>query len=89
MLADDDVGYSVDETTLEAGQRLFEYRNHRETDYCVAGEGTIEDLSDGRVVNLRPGTIYSAGIGGDHRVTTSTEMTLVCVFTPALIADED
>jgi L-ectoine synthase len=90
ILAGDGLEYSVHETTLEPGQRLrFQYRNHRETVYCVDGEGTVEDMSDGRVIPLQPGVLYSAGIGDDHVVTTTSEMKLICIFTPALVGSEE
>lgn len=90
ILEKDGIDYSVHETTLEAGQRLqFRYGSHRETVYCVSGSGTIEDVAAGRVVNLEPGVLYSAGIGDDHVVTTSSEMKLVCIFTPPLLGAEE
>lgn len=90
VLAGDGVGYSVHETTLDAGQRLrFEYRNHRETVYCIEGQGAVEDVSGGRVIRLGPGVLYSAGVGEDHIVTTESQMRLLCIFTPALIGSEE
>jgi L-ectoine synthase len=90
VLAGEGPDYSVHETTLDAGVTLrFEYQHHRETVYCIAGEGTIEDLGAGRVVRLGPGGLYSAGIGEDHIITTDTEMKLVCIFSPPLAGDEE
>lgn len=90
VLADDGIGYSLHETTLDAGIELaFTYRNHRETVYCVTGEGSIEDLASGRRLPLVPGVTYSAGIGEPHVVRTTTEMKLVCVFTPPLVGSEE
>jgi L-ectoine synthase len=90
VLAAEGIGYSVHETTLEAGISLpFEYAHHRETVYCVSGEGRIEDLSSGRAASLSPGGLYSAGIGEPHRITTATEMRLLCIFTPPLAGTEE
>jgi L-ectoine synthase len=90
ILADDDVGYSLHETTLDAGIELrFEYRSHRETVYCVEGSGSVEDLGIGRRVALVPGAMYSAGIGEPHVVRTTSQMRLLCVFTPALTGTEE
>ena len=90
VLAGEGPDYSVHETTLEAGVRLrFSYRDHRETVYCVAGEGLIEDVGGARTVRLIPGGLYSAGIGEDHVITTDTEMKLLCIFTPPLTGDEE
>jgi L-ectoine synthase len=89
VLAGEGPDYSVHETTLDAGVRLsFEYQHHRETVYCVAGEGTIEDAHAGRVVRLAAGGLYSAGIGEDHVITADTELKLVCIFSPPLTGDE-
>jgi L-ectoine synthase len=90
VLADEDIGYSVHETTLEPGIDLrFEYAHHRETVYCVSGEGQVEDLTSGRTADLAPGGLYSAGIGEPHRIVTTTEMRLLCVFTPPLAGSEE
>jgi L-ectoine synthase len=90
VLADEDIGYSVHETTLAAGISLrFEYEHHRETVYCVRGKGQVEDLTSGRIVDLAPGGLYSPGIGEPHRIATATEMRLLCVFTPPLAGTEE
>jgi L-ectoine synthase len=90
LLADDGIGYSLHETTLDAGIELrFEYRNHRETVYCLEGEGSVEDVASGRRTVLRPGSMYSAGIGEPHVVRTDTQMRVLCVFTPALGGTEE
>lgn len=90
VLADDAIGYSVHETTLEPGVELpFEYRRHRETVYCIEGEGSIEDVGSGVTVPLRPGTMYSAGVGEAHVVRAETQVKVLCVFTPALAGAEE
>ena len=61
------------------------YEHHRETVYCVSGEGQVEDLTSG----LAPGGLYSAGIGEPHRFATATEMRLLCLFTPPLAGTEE
>jgi len=90
VVAEDGLKYSFHVTTLDEGaEQEFEYRDHRETVYCVEGEGIIEDLSDGRVEHLAPGSLYSAGIGEPHRITAVTPMRLVCVFDPPLLGTEE
>ena len=90
MLAGEGPEYSVHETTLDAGISLrFEYEHHRETVYCVQGEGQVRDLASGRVAELTPGGLYSAGVGEPHEISTRTEMLLVCIFTPPLIGREE
>lgn len=90
VVAEDGLGYSFHVTVLDEGARLeFEYEDHRETVFCVEGEGRIEDLSAGRTERMTPGTIYSAGIGEPHVITADTSMTLVCVFDPPLTGSEE
>ncbi len=89
-MADDGLTYSFHATTLDQGARLkFEYEDHRETVFCIEGEGRLEDLSDGRTERLTPGSIYSAGIGEPHVITADTPMSLVCVFDPPLAGIEE
>jgi L-ectoine synthase len=90
VLAEDGIGYSLHETTLEPGVELrFEYVSHRETVYCIEGEGSVEDVVTGRRVQLRPGSMYSAGVGEPHVVRAETPVKVVCVFTPALAGREE
>jgi len=90
FLSDDELGYSVHETTVAAGTQLrFTYRHHRETVYCVQGEGSIEDVATGHVVPLAPGGMYSAGVGDEHVLTCNTETKFLCIFTPPLIGTEE
>lgn len=90
IIADDGLKYSFHITTLDEGAHLqFEYADHRETVYCIQGEGQIEDLSAGRTERITPGTIYSAGIGEPHLITADTTMSLVCVFDPPLSGTEE
>ena len=90
VLAGEGPEYSVHETTLDAGTSLrFEYEHHRETVYCVEGEGQIHDLAADRVVELTPGGLYSAGVREPHEISTRTEMRLVCIFTPPLTGREE
>jgi L-ectoine synthase len=89
FLAGDGLGYSMHETTVDAGTRLeICYTIHRESVYCVSGEGTVEDVLSQRVVQVRPGTVWSAGISDAHVITADSLMTFVCVFTPALASGE-
>jgi L-ectoine synthase len=90
VLAGEGADYSVHETSLDAGVVLrFAYVRHRETVYCVEGEGTLEDLGAGRSVSITPGSLYSAGIGEEHVISALTEMKLVCIFTPPLSGIEE
>ena len=90
VVAEDGTPYSFHITVLDRGTRLhFEYTRHRETVYCIKGNGTISDLATGETITLQPGGLYSAGIGEPHEIVALSEMTLACVFTPALDGSEE
>ena len=56
----DGMGYSVHETTIvEGSESHMQYKNHLETNYCVAGEGEVVDGATGETHQIRPGTIYA------------------------------
>ena len=90
ILARDGLTYSVHETTIEPGVTLrFTYRVHSETVYCISGEGSVQDVAAGQTWPIRPGSLYSAGVGDDHIVTSVTELKLLCVFDPPLEGREE
>ncbi len=89
LLARDGLGYSFHDTLIIAGstQRL-EYKNHIEANYCISGEGEVEEVATGRTWPLRPGTMYVLDAHNAHIIRAETDMRLLCVFTPALTGDE-
>ncbi len=89
ILERDGLKYSVHETIIEANLDLrFHYNSHRETVYCIEGEGTVENVLTGEVASLHPGVIYSAGIKEEHVLKTRTRMKLLCIFDPPLQGKE-
>ena len=87
LLASDGMGFSMHDTTVAAGLELeLEYRHHLEACYCVEGSGQVEAQSGSW--ELRPGTLYSADLGEEHRLSSATGMRLICVFNPPLRGDE-
>lgn len=89
ILASDAMGCSVSDTIVEAGseQRLH-YKHHLETNYCISGEGEVEDLATGKVYPIGPGTVYALDKHDAHVVRAKTDLRFVCVFTPALTGTE-
>ena len=90
LLAADGLGYSFHDTLVRKGstQRL-EYKNHVEANYCIEGEGEVEEVATGRVWPLRPGTMYVLDRHDPHIIrATKSDLHLVCIFTPALSGDE-
>jgi len=85
LLKDDAMGFSFHITTIHAGAELrMQYSNHLESVYCVAGEGSIEDLATGAVHEIRPGILYALDRHDLHVLRARSEMTMACVFNPPL-----
>lgn len=90
VLRKDGLGHSVQETTIKPGQELHMwYRNHKESVICIAGHGQIEDLTEGGKWDLEPGVLYALDKNQQHILSSEKGMTVLCVFTPALVGPED
>lgn len=89
LLARDGMGFSFHETTILAGtETRIHYRNHLEAVFCVAGEGEIETVADGRKYGIRPGVMYALDRHDEHYLRARSELKLVCVFNPPLTGRE-
>jgi len=90
LLAADGLGYSLHDTLVSEGVALeLEYKNHVETNYCIAGEGEVEEVSTGRVWPLAAGSVYVLNAHQRHILRAlKGDLRLVCVFTPALTGEE-
>jgi len=89
LLKNDAMGFSFHITTIYAGADLeMHYQNHLEAVYCISGEGEIEDLADGKVYPVKPGTIYALNNHDRHKLRAATELKLACVFNPPLHGKE-
>ena len=89
LLAEDGVGFTLTETTTEAGaEQVLWYKHHVEANYVIEGEGEVENLATGEVFALAPGSLYVLDRNERHCLRSFTRMRLVCVFTPALTGGE-
>ena len=89
LTAGDACGFSLHLTTVDAGAELdLWYKHHIEANLCIAGEGTVTDRATGSVHRLAPGIMYTLDQHDRHVVRADTELTLVCVFDPALVGTE-
>ncbi|MGM0576894.1 MAG: ectoine synthase [Myxococcota bacterium] len=89
LLKEDGMGFSFHITTIYEGAELpLHYKNHLESVYCMSGEGSVETVSDGKVHEITPGTIYILDQHDEHVLRAKSEMKMACVFNPPLIGDE-
>lgn len=89
LLLRDRMGYGLTDTVVLAGtSSILEYKNHLETCYCIQGEGSVTDLTTGEVHRIEPFTAYVLDKHEKHILTATTDMILVCVFSPGLIGNE-
>lgn len=89
LLKDDAMGFSFHITTIHAGAELkMHYRHHLESVYCIAGEGSIEDLETGKSHQIRPGVVYALDKHDRHILRARSEMTMACVFNPPVTGRE-
>jgi L-ectoine synthase len=89
LLRRDQLGFSLHDTTVEAGAELnLQYRHHLEACYCLEGEAELVDLASGERHTIAPGTIYALDEHDRHTLTVRQDLRLVCVFNPALTGGE-
>lgn len=90
LLARDGLGYSFHDTICKKGsEQVLEYKNHIEANYCIAGEGEVENVATGEVHPLAPGTLYVLDKHDRHIIrATKSDLRFICIFTPALTGHE-
>ena len=89
LLRDDNVGFTMTQTTVAAGtEQVMEYKNHVEANLVIDGHGVLTDFATGETHDLAPGTMYTFDKHDRHQIVATTDMRIVCVFTPALTGTE-
>jgi L-ectoine synthase len=89
LLKGDGMGFSFHITTIYEGAELrMHYKNHLESVYCIAGEGSIEDCATGTVHEIRPGVMYALDKNDQHILRGKTEMVMACCFNPPVSGKE-
>lgn len=89
MHADDGMGVTLADGILEAGfDMVLWQKNHLETCYCIEGEGTIEELANGTLHPIKPGTVYAMNDHDRHRIRITKRTRVICTFVPALTGEE-
>lgn len=89
LLEEDGMGFSFHITTLKAGgEWTFHYRHHLEAVFVISGRGSVEELVNGKVHSLAPGTLYALNEHDRHTLRAETELVTVCVFNPPVTGNE-
>lgn len=85
----DKLPYSFNLTTLLPGEDLdLWYKNHVEAVYCISGKGRLIDKDNEKTYDIKPGVIYILNGHERHRIEVEEEMSVFCVFYPALSGNE-
>lgn len=90
LIRKDGAGFSMHETIIPAGAEMeLWYKNHLEAVYCVAGNGTVQEITTGQVHEIRDGVLYFLDEHDRHILRGGSEdMRLVCVFNPPVSGAE-
>lgn len=84
----DGLGFSLSETTVEAGREMqLWYKHHQEACYVIEGAAEITVRDTGAVHRIGPGDAY-APQHDRHTIRVVSALRLVCVFSPALTGHE-
>ena len=84
----DGLGFSMSETTVEAGAEMqLWYKHHNEACYVIEGSAEITERDTGAVHRIGPGDAY-APQHDRHTIRVLEALRLVCVFSPALSGHE-
>jgi L-ectoine synthase len=89
LLKKDGMGFSMHHTIIKAGTETYIwYKNHVEAVYCVQGKGEIEVIDSGNVYAIKKGTLYALNDHEKHKLRATSDMHMVCVFTPPVSGRE-
>ncbi|EFV12321.1 ectoine synthase [Segniliparus rugosus] len=89
ILADDGVGFSFHETTIEPGSvHEFHYKHHVEAVWLIEGRGVLTNLETGEEHPLGPGSMYLLDGHERHRLASDERMRMLCVFNPPVTGRE-
>lgn len=89
VLEKDKLGFAMMETRIDkGGPYKWHYKNHQEACMCLSGLGTIEDLTTGEKIEIKPGITYLVDNYQPHLFTAITDVVLISVFNPPLTGGE-
>lgn len=86
LIKSDKKPFTITETTVNAGtESKMQYPNHVEACYCIEGTGEVETAKG--IDKLEPGVLYVPE-NDKHILRATTDLKLVCVFSPPLQGSE-
>jgi L-ectoine synthase len=89
LLKKEGMGFSMHDTTLHEGTEThMHYKNHLEAVYCIEGRATIEEVDNGKVHTIEPGTVYALNEHDKHILRVQETFRAICVFNPPLVGPE-
>lgn len=89
LLAQDDMGFSLNDTIIKAGTEThIWYKHHLEAVYCIEGKGEVEVIETGKVYKIEAGTVYALDQHENHYLRADEDMRMICVFNPPLTGRE-
>ncbi|MEX0729542.1 MAG: ectoine synthase [Aquisalimonadaceae bacterium] len=90
ILADDNVGFSLHETTVYPGTEThLWYKNHAEAVLCIEGECELTNDDTGDVFMIGPGDMYLLNNHDRHTLRPVSLFRAICVFNPPVTGRED
>ena len=88
LVRDDGLGFSLSETTVDAGAEMnLWYKHHQEACFVIEGEAEVTERDTGVVHRIAPGSVY-APEHDRHTIRVISPLRLVCVFNPPLTGRE-
>ena len=88
LVRDDGLGFSLSETTVDAGAQMdLWYKHHQEACFVIDGVAELTERDTGAVHRIGPGSAY-APQQDRHAIRVLSPLRLVCVFNPALTGSE-
>ena len=90
LLKEDNIGFSVSDVNLAAGQKnVLWYKHHWEANYILEGTGEVTDLTTEESWPMEPGMLYIVGPKDRHSMHAHTDLHLISIFNPPIVGDED
>ena len=88
ILAKDHMGFSFHEPRIKEGKWHWCYKHHKESCFCVSGQGILHNLDTGEQHLIIPGTIYILDNHDNHEFEALKETVLLSVFNPPIVGNE-